>query len=81
VSDTRLSMHAAGRRCPDRLAASYQTRRGQPGKLPIRISRQTTGCSLKWLSIAMTGGKSDCLENIKEVLSIPLHRLPLQNPE
>jgi hypothetical protein len=23
-------MHAAGRRCPDRPAASYQTRRGQP---------------------------------------------------
>src|SRR5262249_3532157 len=35
VSDTRLSMHAAGRRCPDRPAASYQTRRGQPGKLPM----------------------------------------------
>ena len=28
-------MHAAGRRCPDRPAASYQTRRGQPGKLPM----------------------------------------------
>ena len=24
-------MHAAGRRCPDRPASSYQTRRGQPG--------------------------------------------------
>ena len=35
VSDTRPSMHAAGRRCPDRPAASYQTRRGQPGKLPM----------------------------------------------
>src|SRR5262245_51315827 len=29
------SMNAAGRRCPDRPAASYQTRRGQPGKLPM----------------------------------------------
>src|SRR5262249_44721115 len=35
VSDTRLSMHAAGRRCPDRPAASYQTRRRPPGKLPM----------------------------------------------
>jgi NADPH:quinone reductase-like Zn-dependent oxidoreductase len=35
VSDTRPSMHAAGRRCPDRPAASYQPRRGQPGKLVL----------------------------------------------
>jgi len=35
VSDTRPSMHAVGRRCPDRPAASYQPRRGQPGKLPM----------------------------------------------
>ena len=34
VNATTL-MHAAGRRCPDRPAASYQTRRGQPGKLPM----------------------------------------------
>ena len=38
MSDTRLSMHAAGRRCPDRPAASYQTRRGQPGKLPLALA-------------------------------------------
>ncbi len=35
MSDTRPSMHAAGRRCPDRPAASYQPRRGQLGELPM----------------------------------------------
>jgi hypothetical protein len=34
VSDTRLLMHAAGRRCPDRPATSYQTRRGNLGNYP-----------------------------------------------
>ena len=33
MSDTRLS-HAVGRRCPDRPAASYQTRRGNLGNCP-----------------------------------------------
>jgi hypothetical protein len=35
VSDTRPSMRAASRSYPDRPAASYQPRRGQPGKLPM----------------------------------------------
>src|SRR5262249_13820209 len=35
VSDTHPSMHAAGRTRPDRPAASYQPRRGQPGKLSM----------------------------------------------
>ena len=34
VSDMRLSMHAAGRRCPHRPTASYQTRRGNLGTYP-----------------------------------------------
>jgi NADPH:quinone reductase-like Zn-dependent oxidoreductase len=43
VSDTRPSMHAAGRRCPGRAAASYQLRRGQPRKLPI-----AAGIDVQW---------------------------------
>jgi hypothetical protein len=34
-SRQRERMHAAGRRCPDWPAASYQPRRGQPGKLSM----------------------------------------------
>src|SRR5262249_29413025 len=35
VSAPPQSTPAAGRRCPDRPAVSYQPRRGQPGKLPL----------------------------------------------
>ena len=34
VSDTRPSMHAAGRRCPGRPAASYQPAEGNLGNYP-----------------------------------------------
>jgi hypothetical protein len=44
---TRLSMCAANRPCPDRLAASYQTRRGRPRKLPTApCMRCRSGSSL-----------------------------------
>jgi len=43
VSDTRPSMRAASRSCPDRPAASYQPRRGQPGKLPM-----AAGMDVEW---------------------------------
>jgi len=44
LSDTRPSMHAAGRHCPDRPAASYQPRRGQLGELPMAPSIRALSC-------------------------------------
>jgi len=51
VSDTRLSMHAAGRRCPDRPAASYQTRGGNLGNYPWPLSLDVERAPVASLSL------------------------------